>query len=224
MKLVIRQGTGSPGRLRAHRGLARFVEMIRLGTIGRYNSVVMSNVWQQGMILRNVNASRHDRLQIVRFGRAFHGAARPPGTESAFHVGLGAVLFVVLTGIALAGQGPPHVLVEENCRKATAILRGNIVSSSTEPGHFTVTDFRITLVYKGPFHKAERLSYRSFREQATYSDKYRKHPIVVFLIDKKDDRGNTEWGTASDLAEFPASKELERELRNIVRATPEKNP
>src|SRR5262252_1045551 len=96
------------------------------------------------------------------------------------------ILLALPVGAASTDDRPPHFLVQENLRKADAILRGAIVSSHKETGGFTKTTVTISEVYRGPFRRGETVTYAVIREQAAYDWRWLEHGVIVFLAGKVD--------------------------------------
>jgi hypothetical protein len=131
------------------------------------------------------------------------------------HIVAAAAGFMILAGTASAAEGPPDPLIRENCRKAEAIVKGVIVSSETKPNDFTRTKFRVSGVFRGPFHPGDELTYFSFRESAERSARELEQNLIVFLVGWTA-AGPRQWGTAIDFSEFSASPQLESKVRNCV--------
>jgi hypothetical protein len=127
------------------------------------------------------------------------------------------VLIVISAALARsAADEPPETLIRENAAKATAILRGLVEARDTKPGQFTRTTFRVSTVFLGPFQPGETITYQSFRERASREEDGPRD-LVVFLVDKRSGGAAPEWGTATDLSEFPASPSLLKRVTHLKR-------
>ncbi len=110
-----------------------------------------------------------------------------------------------------AGEAPPLTLVQENCHKAQAILQGKVLSVRVDGPAFGSVLLRVGQVYRGPFQPADTLRYYSFRSEK-YDPAIVGKSFLVFLTSRQAG-GQTSWGTATDLAEFPANAATETLLR-----------
>jgi hypothetical protein len=126
-------------------------------------------------------------------------------------------LLLMVTFVFCKGDDlPPKQLLEENTKKAAAIIQGDITASEMPKGQLAATTLSITKVFRGPFHKGDSLTYYSFKEQASYADAWRGKTIVVYLAKRTDSAGVSKWYTATDLAEFIYSDQLEKIIVSLL--------
>jgi hypothetical protein len=137
-----------------------------------------------------------------------------------FHLNFLATVLFAASSLAFETSPPPAALIEENCSKAEAILEGRIVSSQTQPNQFTATKFKISQVYRGPFHANEELTYYSFRETAKRSNSELNTDRIIFLVNRTESGGEKKWGTVTDFSEFPSSPALRRQVKKCERKQP----
>ena len=124
---------------------------------------------------------------------------------------------VITVPSALASDLPPDYLINENCRKAEAIVEGRIVDSTTLPNAFTQTQLRVTRIYRGPFRAGDVVTYASFRESAQRSQAELTRELIVFLVSRVGTADARRWGTSIDFSEFPSSAALQAKVRNCRR-------
>jgi len=127
---------------------------------------------------------------------------------------------LVLTGVVAlslcADSLPPDNLLLEANRKAQAVILADIQSSELPPGGFADTTVNIRKVYRGPFHPGETLTYRSFKEQNVYSQQWREHGVIVFLVSKQS-ANSKQWGSTGEFFEFEYSPALEQRIVSLMR-------
>ena len=111
---------------------------------------------------------------------------------------------------------PPDDLLREANKKAQVVILADIQSSEMPPGGFAETTVRIRKVYRGPFHSGESLTYHSFKEQNTYSQEWRDHGVIVFLVSKQSG-GSKQWGATGEFFEFEYSPALEQRILSLMR-------
>ena len=114
----------------------------------------------------------------------------------------------------VAGNAPPAVLMQENCRKAQTIVFGKIIAVRDAQNTYSSALLLIEKSYKGSFRPADTVRYYSFRNES-YDPATVGKFFVVFLV-RLPENGQTSWGTATDLAEFPANAATERLLRQTL--------
>ena len=114
----------------------------------------------------------------------------------------------------VAGNAPPTVLMQENCRKAQAIVLGKIIAVRDAQNTYSSALLLIEKSYKGLLRPADTVRYYSFRSEP-YDSATTGRTFIVFLV-RRPENDQASWGTATDLAEFPANAATERLLRQTL--------
>ena len=118
---------------------------------------------------------------------------------------------------AAAGDLPPRSLIQENVRKADAIVAGTIAGTDMPRGGFAATTLKIVKSYRGPLHPGDTIVYRSFKEEAQVPKAFLEHGVMVFLVNKPGADGKPAWGTAIDFSEFENTPQLEKLVLTLLR-------
>ena len=112
------------------------------------------------------------------------------------------------------GDAPPAALMQENCRKAQAIVLGKIITVHDGANTYSSALVSVEKSYKGSFQVADTVRYYSFRSERHEPTTVGKS-FIVFLTTRPEN-GQSSWGTATDLAEFPANAATQRLLRQTL--------
>ena len=113
-----------------------------------------------------------------------------------------------------AGQAPPASLVQENCRKADAIVLGLVSAQHAgDSASYSTATIHIEKVHKGPFHPGDTLRYTFFRnsDEPTLLGK----KLIFFLKPYQTD-STTLWVRASDLPVFSANAATDKLLQQTL--------
>lgn len=127
-----------------------------------------------------------------------------------------AILLLAASLAARASDVPPVALVQENVRKASAILRGRVESAGASTKGVTVTHFRVAKAYRGAFKAGDVVDFASFKEQDRYNDVLLHNELVVFLV-KRRQQDTPAWETATDLSEFVFTPQLDSLISKQIR-------
>ena len=118
-------------------------------------------------------------------------------------------------GIVDAGQAPPASLVQENCRKADAIVLGLVSAQHAgDSASYSTATIQIEKVYKGPFHPDDTVQYTFFKgpdEPALLGKK------LIFFLKPYRTTGSKLWVRASDLPVFSANAATDKLLHKTLK-------
>ena len=113
-----------------------------------------------------------------------------------------------------AGEAPPISLVQENCRKAEAIVEGLVLAQQAgDSTSYSTATLLLKKVYKGNFHAADTLQYSFYKEPEEPKLQGKR---LLFFLKPHQAGGNTLWIRASDLPIFSPNAATEKLLHQTL--------